>query len=318
MRQAGRYQKSYRAIREKVSFLELCKNPQLAAQVTVEAQESLDVDAAIIFSDILLIVEAFGMKLDFLKGDGPSISRINSAEDIQKLPDTDPAGPLSFVMDAIRQTRKFLKPNIPLIGFAGAPFTVASYMVEGGSSKDFSRAKDLMRREPAAWHLLLEKISRATALYLNAQVKTGAQTLQVFDSWAGQLTPDEYRTFVYPHSKKLFESLDKSVPTIHFGASTGPFLEDFSKAGGSVIGVDHRVSLKEAWGRIGNKSIQGNLDPQELFKDKSSMKAAAQNILKQAEGRPGHIFNLGHGILPETPEQNVVDLVKIVKEMSRR
>lgn len=320
MRQAGRYMKDYRAIREKVSFIELCKNKDLAAQVTVHAQETLKADAAIIFSDILLIVEPLGLSLDYLKGDGPSIRKsIRSSKDVEALPEIEPAERLSFVLEAIRLTKKSLKPGIPLIGFAGAPFTLASYMIEGGPSKDFLATKKFMKEDSGAWHAFLEKLMRATAKYLNAQAEAGADALQIFDSWVGCLTPDEYEKNVLPHSASLVRSLGSKIPVIHFGTGTGPFLELFAKAGAGVVSIDHRTRLDEAWKKIGHdRAIQGNMDPQILCGPVSEIKKHVQEILNQADSRPGHIFNLGHGILPETPVENVIALVEMVHSLSAK
>jgi uroporphyrinogen decarboxylase len=320
MRQAGRYMQDYRALREKHSFLDLCKNKDLASEVTVTAQEKLGVDAAIIFSDILLIVESFGLGLRFEKGDGPSIERpIRSAADVEKLPQADTRRDLRFVADAIELTRRNLKPNIPLIGFAGAPFTVASYMIEGGSSQDFSKTKAFMKENEKAWHLLLEKLAKATVPYLEMQIEAGAQALQLFDSWAGKLTAAEYEKFVLPHSKYIFASLERRVPTIHFGAGTKHLLPLMAQAGADVIGVDSGISLKDAWPLVGyDKAVQGNFDPKLLLTDEATIKREVKKILDEAAGRPGHIFNLGHGVLPETPVENAAALVRAVHELSRR
>ncbi len=320
MRQAGRYMKDYRDVRSKKTFLELCKDPELASEVTVHAQEYLGVDAAIIFSDILLILEPMGLRLDYIKGDGPSIANpVRTAKDVDNLNSTGSASALSYVMSAIRLTKKGLKPNIPLIGFAAAPFTLASYMIQGGSTKDFTLIKDFMRSDSGRWHILMDKIILATAEYLKAQVAAGADALQIFDSWAGALTADEYRMYAMPHTKKLISHLNKNVPVIHFGTKTGPFIASIAEAGGDVIGVDHRLSLLEAWSKIGyDYAVQGNLDPELLLGSASDMEVHVKRILNEVSARPGHIFNLGHGVLPETPEVNAKTLVKMVHEFSRR
>lgn len=320
MRQAGRYMKDYREVRTQKSFLELCKDPDLASQVTVHAQEYLGVDAAIIFSDILLILEPMGLKLDFIKGDGPHIANpVRTGADVDRLRIEDVARSLSFVMKAIQITRKNLKPNIPLIGFAGAPFTLASYMIQGGSSKDFTLTKEFMKADAKRWQMLMNKIVDATVEYLNEQILSGADALQIFDSWAGALTPDEYRQYAKPYTQKLIQKLKKGIPIIHFGSKTGPFIEQIAEAGGDVIGIDHRVSILEAWPKIGyHRSIQGNLDPELLLGDASTMEKNVKRILSEVGGRPGYIFNLGHGILPTTPEENAIKLVKMVHEFSRR
>ncbi len=320
MRQAGRYMKDYRDIRDKTPFLDICKNKDLVAGITVTAQEKIKADAAIIFSDILLLVESFGLGLEYLKGDGPSIRRpLRAAKDFESLPEVEPEESLSFVFEAIQSTRKALKANIPLIGFAGAPFTLASYMIEGGGSDDFKKTKELMRSNEALWKTLMKKIARATAKYLNAQIEAGAQAIQLFDSWVGNLTSEEYKKYVMPYSAQVFKDLKPDVPAIHFGTGTGKFLELMSEAGGSVIGVDHRIRLDEAWKKIGDsKAIQGNLNPQILCSTPQAIRNEVKSILNFTDGKPGHIFNLGHGVLPETPVENVIALVEIVHELSHR
>lgn len=320
MRQAGRYMKDYRNIREKVSFLELCKNVPLAAEVTVHAQEKLKTDAAIIFSDILLILEPMGLSLEYLKGDGPCIKNaVHDSKSVEAVKELGSVEALSFVFEAIRETRKKLKPTIPLIGFAGAPFTLASYMIEGGSTKDFTKTKKFMQEDGSRWRHLMRKIVRSTILYLNAQISAGAQAVQIFDSWAGALNGQEYEKFAAPHTAELIQGLQKGTPVIHFGTKTGDFLDKISQAGGDVIGVDHRIALDKAWKTIGyDKAIQGNLDPKILCGDLREIKIHTQRILKEAGGRPGHIFNLGHGVLPETPVENAVAVVEMVHELSQR
>lgn len=319
MRQAGRYQREYRELRSKVSFLELCKTPELAAEVTLMAVDQLNVDAAIIFADILLIVEPMGVGLAFNKGEGPSIARpVRTNADVDALREV-PTEALNFVYDAIRLTRRALKPDVPLIGFAGAPFTVASYMVEGGSSRNFVESKSLMYRNPGAWHALMERLVQATAGYLRAQVEAGAQVIQLFDSWVGCLSEADYREFVLPHSRKLIGSIAKGTPVIHFGADSGHLLRAMREAGGNVIGLDWRTSLDQGWETVGQDvAVQGNLDPVALFATRSEIERRAKVILDQAAGRPGHIFNLGHGILPGTPVENVFALIDFVHEQSRR
>ncbi len=313
MRQAGRYMPEYRAIRAKVPFLELCKTPDLAAEVTVTAVERLGVDAAIIFADILLILEPMGMQLEFSAGDGPVLHNpIRTLADVQRLCDVEPAESLGFVLQAVTTARAALPGHIPLIGFAGAPFTLASYMIEGGGSRDYLRTKTFMYTQPDAWHALMACLSRNLARYLNAQIAAGAQVVQVFDSWVGHLSPFDYRTFVLPHSQAVFASLTPGTPAIHFGTSTGALLELMQEAGGDVIGVDFRVELDHAWQRLGEVSIQGNLDPAVLYAPPGYVQQQVQRILRQAAGRPGHIFNLGHGILPTTPVDTVLALVDAV------
>ena len=320
MRQAGRYMPEYREIRAKNSFLELCKNSDLAAEVTVTAAHRLGVDAAIIFADILLIVEPMGLGLRFEKGDGPSIDgMIRTHADVARLREVEPEESLRYVFDAIRKTRAGLRSDIPLIGFAGAPFTLASYIVEGGASKNYRHTKALMHGEPGAWHAMMASIARSLVKYLNGQVAAGAQAVQLFDSWVGCLGPDDYREFVLPYTRQVITGVHSGVPVINFSTGTSSYLEIVSEAGGDVIGVDWRVDLAEAWSRIGfDKGIQGNLDPLLLFADPSTIKDRALRLLQKTAGRPGHIFNLGHGILPETPVDNVLTLVDAVHEFSRR
>ncbi len=328
MRQAGRYQKSYREIRGKFSFLELCKNKAAVAQVTLNAVQELGVDAAIIFSDILVVLEPMGFGLDYVAGDGPVIQAdFRGMTSVRKIPDFDPAEKLSYVMDGIRLTRANLPANIPLIGFSGAPFTLASYLLEGGASKNFIRTKTLMYSDETAWHGLLEKITRCTVKYLLAQISAGADALQIFDSWAGILSADDYARYVLPHSRELLKQVSGQVhsagsgqvPVIHFGTGTSPFLDVFAGAGADVVGVDAHIALDEGWKKIGSRqAIQGNLDPVMLFASPERIREETAKILTQAGGRAGHIFNLGHGILPGTPEENVKYLVQCVKELSTR
>jgi uroporphyrinogen decarboxylase len=320
MRQAGRYMREYREVREKTTFLELCKNPALAAEVTVTAVERLGVDAAIIFADILLILEPLGIELEFAKGEGPVIHNpVRRPSDVDRLRELDDPNALEFVYEAIRQTRSALKPDIPLIGFCGAPFTLASYMTEGGGSKNYLHTKRLMYDDAGAWHAMMALISRALVKYLNAQIEAGAQAVQLFDSWVGCLSPDDYREFVLPHTKSVIENVTKGVPVIHFGTGTATLLELMREAGGDVIGLDWRVRLDEGWRRVGHDvAVMGNLDPVVLFAKRDVLREQAKRILDQAEGRAGHIFNLGHGILPETPVENVVALVEMVHELSHR
>ena len=310
MRQAGRYMREYREVRARVSFLELCKNPTLAAEVTVTAAERLGVDAAIIFADILLIIEPMGMQLEFAKGEGPVIHNpIRSAVDVDRMRELEDAGALSFVYEAIRQTRAALRADLPLIGFSGAPFTLASYIVEGGASRNYAHTKSLMYNDSGAWHAMMSLISRALIKYLNAQIEAGAQAVQLFDSWVGALGPDDYREYVLPHTRAVVDGVAAGTPVIHFGTGTSALLELMREAGGDVIGVDWRVRLDEAWRRLGDVGVMGNLDPTVLFAGQDHLRAQASTILQQAAGLPGHIFNLGHGILPETPVENVIALV---------
>ena len=319
MRQAGRYMAEYRAVRERFSFLELCHNPPAAAEVTVTAARILGVDAAIIFADILLILEPLDVGLEFAAGDGPVIhGSINSPEQVEALSPYDVADRLSFVCEAIRLTRREL-PEIPLIGFAGAPFTLASYLIEGGGSRNYVATKQFMYRQPQAWHKLMRMLAEHINTYLTTQIEAGAQALQLFDSWVGCLSPSDYRSYVAPHTKAALRGLSERVPVIHFGTGTSGMLAELREAGGSVIGADWRIPLAQAWQAIGAEhAIQGNLDPVTLFADKDHIRSAATTILEEAAGRPGHIFNLGHGILPQTPVDNVRYLIDYVHERSQR
>lgn len=319
MRQAGRYMREYREVRARTSFLELCKTPALATEVTVTAAERLNVDAAIIFADILLIIEPMGIDLEFAKGEGPLIHNpVRNAQDVERLREVEEIEALDYVFEALRQTRRALRPDLPLIGFAGAPFTLASYIVEGGASKNYLHTKQLMYGDPGAWHAMMSLISRALVRYLNAQIASGAQAVQLFDSWVGCLSTEDYREYVMPHTRSIIQNITPSTPVIHFGTGTSALLELMKQAGGDVIGLDWRVDLRDAWQRLGDVGVMGNLDPVQLFAAPDFIRARAAHILSRAGGRPGHIFNLGHGILPETPVDNVIALVDAVHEMSRK
>lgn len=320
MRQAGRFMKEYRELRARVPFLELCKNPDLVAEVTVGAARKLGVDAAIIFADLLLIIEPLGLELEYGKGDGPIIRpAFREPGDLDRLRTVNPEESLGYLYEAIRRTRAALPPDLPLIGFAGAPFTVASYMIEGGASRTFRHTKTLMYRDEGAWRALMERLSCETARYVNAQIRAGVQAVQIFDSWVGCLGPEDYRRFVLPYTRLLLHGITPGTPVIHFGTGTGVFLEEMRDAGGDIIGLDFHVELGQAWDRLGDGvGVQGNLDPAALFADLPFIKTRVQDILDRAAGRPGHIFNLGHGILPETPEENVIALVEMVHELSAR
>jgi uroporphyrinogen decarboxylase len=313
MRQAGRYMKEYRELRARVPFLELCKSPDLVAEVTVGAAERLGVDAAILFADLLLIVEPLGLHLEYSKGDGPQVSpAIQSAADIDKLREVE-AGALEYVFEGVRRTRAALKSDLPLLGFAGAPFTLASYLIEGGGSRLYTKTKAFMYSDPGAWSALMEHLARNLARYLKDQIQAGVQAVQIFDTWVGCLGPNDYREFVLPWSRRLFEALPPEIPAIHFGTGTGELLELMREAGGSVIGLDFHVELDDAWQRVGyDVGVQGNLDPSVLFATPAVIQTRVQRILRQAAGRPGHIFNLGHGILPETPYESVTAVVEMV------
>ena len=320
MRQAGRYMKEYRDLRAKFEFLDLCKKPELAAEITLMPVERLGVDAAILFSDILLILEPMGVGLEYSKNDGPVIHRpVRTRGDVDRLIEVDPEKSLPFVFEAVRKVRAALGGRVPLIGFCGAPFTLASYLIEGGSSRNYLHTKQLLYADPGAWHALMERLSRALVRHLNSQIAAGAEAVQIFDSWVGCMAPDDYRKFVVPHMRTLFSGLTPGGPVIHFGTGTSGLLKLMREAGGDVIGLDWRVDLAEGWKRVGyNVGVQGNLDPVALFAPRAEIRARVSEILKRAAGRPGHIFNLGHGVLPETPVENVVAMVEAVHELSAR
>lgn len=319
MRQAGRYMKEYRELRARVPFLELCKSPDLVAEVTVSAAEKLGVDAAILFADLLLIVEPLGFDLEYEKGEGPQVRpAIRRGSDVDRLREVEP-GTLDYVFESIRGTRAALKPGLPLLGFAAAPFTLASYLIEGGGSRSYTRTKAFMYSDPGAWRALMEHLVRNLAAYVYGQIEAGVQAIQIFDTWVGCLGLADYREFVLPWSRALFEALPSDVPLIHFGTGTGMLLESMWEAGGSVIGLDYHVELDDAWQRIGyDVGVQGNLDPSVLFADRKVIRSRVERVLDQAAGRPGHIFNLGHGILPDTPYDSVVALVEMVHELGPR
>jgi len=320
MRQAGRYMKEYRTLRKKFSFLEMCKNPELAAKVTLLPIEKLKVDAAIIFSDILLPLEPMGVKLEFTRNEGPILRNpIREIRQVDSLQIIEPEEDLPFLMETIRIVRKELEGRIPLIGFSGAPFTLASYIIEGGHSTNYVLTKGLMYKDRSAWDRLMEKISEVLVRYLTAQVRSGVQALQLFDSWVGCLSPSDYEEYVLPYSKKVIEGAGKSVPIVHFATSSSTLLERMKLAGGDVIGVDWRMNLGEAWIRLGyDVAIQGNLDPVVLLGKPDLIEKEVKRILSEAGGRPGHLFNLGHGILPNTPIENVAFLVETVHHYSSK
>ncbi len=318
MRQAGRFMKEYRELRAHVPFLELCKNPDLVAEVTVTAARKLGVDAAIIFADLLLIIEPLGLQLEYDKGEGPVVRpALREPSDVDRLRIVEPEESLGYLYEAIRRTRAALPYDLPLLGFAGAPFTVASYMIEGGASKSFRHTKTLMYRDEGAWRALMERLGREIAKYVNAQISAGVQAVQIFDTWVGCLGPEDYRRFVLPYTRLLMQEITPGTPIIHFGTGTGMFLEEMRDAGGDVIGLDFHVELGKAWDRLGDQvGVQGNLDPVVLYADLPFIEKRVKEILAQAAGRCGHIFNLGHGILPDTPEEHVIALVKMVHELS--
>jgi len=320
MRQAGRYMTEYRALREKYGILEIIKTPELACTVTLQPIRAFDLDAAIIFADILPPLEGMGLQLTFGKGEGPIIHNpVRSGADIDALRVLPAQESLWFTLEAIKLARQELDSRgIPLIGFSGAPFTLASYAIEGGGSRNYLQTKGLMMSDPAAWHRLMEKLSEVVGHYLLAQARAGAQALQLFDSWVGALSPVDYREYVLPYSRHAIEIAKQgNVPLIHFGTNTGGMLDLIREAGGDVIGVDWHIDLERAWQLLGyDVAIQGNLDPVALFAPWPELQKRAQHVLGQVAGRPGHIFNLGHGILPGTPVDNVRRLIDFVHEYS--
>ncbi len=320
MRQAGRYMAEYRAVREKTTFLELCKNPQLCSEVMCTAVKRLGVDAAIIFSDLLPILEPMGMDLEFAKGEGPVIHNpVREPQDVDRVLELESVESLHFVIETVRQTRADLPDDIPLIGFAGAPFTLASYVIEGGASRNYLHTKTLMYRDEGAWRSLMERFVRAITKYLNAQIAAGAQCVQLFDSWVGCLGPDDYRRYVLPYVREIISGITPNVPVINFATGNPSLLPLLSEAGGAVIGVDWRIRLDDAWKTVGyDKAVQGNLDPTVLLATPAEIRRRALEVLTQAASRPGHIFNLGHGVLQQTPVDNAIALVEAVHEFRRR
>jgi uroporphyrinogen decarboxylase len=319
MRQAGRYMSSYRTIRDRHSLLDICRHPELATQVTLQPVDAIEVDAAILFSDLLLPLAPMGIHFDFVEGEGPVIDvPVRSVQRIDSLLQFDPRESLGHVLDTIRILRGELADRVPLIGFAGAPFTLASYAIEGGPSTNYARTKSLMYEEPEAWHRLAARFATVTSDYLISQIEAGAQAVQLFDSWVGALSPDDYREFALPHTSKIFSSIQQlGVPTLHFGTGTATLLPEMRKAGGDVIGLDWRVPLDSGWENIGeDRAVQGNLDPTLLLGPEHRMLQAARDVLRRAKGRPGHIFNLGHGILPMTKFSRVQTLAHFVHQQT--
>src|SRR5208337_3584123 len=318
MRQAGRYMAEYRAIRKQYSLIEICTKPEVAAQVTVEAAEILKVDAAIIFADLLLPLEVMGLPFHFAAGEGPKIEKpVRTAEDIAGLR-TDRAADLGYVSEAVKLVCKHFGEKLPVIGFCGAPFTLASYMIEGGGSGNYIFTKKMMYSAPAAWNELMKKLVAVTAEYSAEQVRAGADTIQIFDSWVGCLSVEDYRRYVLPHVADLVKRLQKTTaPIIYFGTDSATLLPAMNETAAEVIGLDWRIPLDKGWSDLQHRcAVQGNLDPVLLFADWKELKSRAVQILHQANGRPGHIFNLGHGILPETPVDNVKNLARLVQEYS--
>ena len=318
MRQAGRYMPEYRAIREKYTLIEICQHSEIAAEVTLQPVRALGVDAAILFADILLPVIPLGLGLEFVKGEGPIIrSPVRTLDDVQAMKPFNAESDLGYVLDAIRILRGELN-GIPLIGFCGAPFTVASYIIEGSSSREFLKTKTMMYSAPEVFRALMEKLSAFLSDYLVAQIHAGAQVVQVFDSWVGTLSPADYEIFVLPYSQKVLKAAQAmKVPVIHFGTNTTTLLPLMKQAGGDVIGLDWRIPLDDGWSLLGDDvAVQGNLDPAMLFAPLFEIKTRVHDILRRANGRPGHIFNLGHGILQHTPVDNVKAVVDMVHEYS--
>jgi uroporphyrinogen decarboxylase len=320
MRQAGRYMSEYRQLRERYSLLDICRTPDLATTVTLQPVQRIEVDAAILFSDLLLPLEPMGIPFDFLKGEGPQIEKpLRTEADLAAVKRFEPREALSHVLAAIRQVQRELAGRVPLIGFAGAPFTLASYAIEGGHSTSFAHTKALMYGHPKAWHAFCDLLADLIGDYLAAQIEAGVDAVQVFDSWVGALNARDYREFILPHTKRIFERIAPlGVPTIHFGVGTGAILREIREAGGDVIGADWRTPLDEAWESIGHdRAVQGNLDPTILLAPLDRIFAATDDVLERAAGRPGHIFNLGHGILPMTPVEHVQAVARYVHQQTR-
>lgn len=319
MRQAGRYMQEYRQVRAGTTFLELCKNPQLCSEVMCTAVNRLGVDAAIIFSDLLPILEPMGLHLEFEAGEGPVIHNpVRVAADVDRVRELTDMSELDFVMETVRLTRRDLPAHLPLIGFAGAPFTLASYLLEGGSSRSYIHTKRMMYADPGAWRELMERLTRTLIRYLNCQAEAGAQCLQIFDSWVGALGPDDYRKYVLPYMKMLIGGIKSGVPVINFGTGNPELMSLYAEGGGDVIGVDWRIRLDDAWKRVGKRGVQGNLDPTVLLADQPYIETRVKEVLGMAGGRPGHIFNLGHGVLQQTPVENAIAVVKMVHDLSTR
>ena len=319
MRQAGRYMKEYRDVRKRYSLVEICKKPEVAADVTITAAEYLGVDAAIIFADLLLPLEVMGLPFRFEAGEGPVIDKpLRTAEDVRALR-SDRAAELGYVAEAVSLVAKHFGSKLPVIGFCGAPFTLASYMVEGGGSRHYIEVKKLMYNSPEVWEELVDKLVDVLAEYTAAQVRAGADVVQIFDSWVGCLSVEDYRRYALLPTTQLIQRLQKQakVPIIYFGTDSATLLPSMSETGAEVIGLDWRIPLDEGWRTVGyNHAVQGNLDPVTLFSSWREVRSRAEHIIRLADGRPGHIFNLGHGILPQTPVENVKNLAQFVHEFS--
>ncbi len=320
MRQAGRYLEEYRAVRARHSFIEVCKTPELVVEITLQPVRRFELDAAIIFADILLPLEKMGIDFEFTKGDGPRINNtVRTRVDVERMRAINPMEEMAYLMDAIRMVKRELGGKVPLIGFSGAPFTLASYITEGGGSRNYVFTKSMMYREPDTWRLLMEKLTDMVIVYLNDQIKAGVQAVQVFDSWVGCLSQADYREFVLPHQKRLMASLDKSVPHVHFAFGASHLLTLIQEAGGDVLGLDWRTDIDAAWKALNHEPcIQGNLDPVALYGAREYIKRRVKEILDRVGNRNGHIFNLGHGILPTVPPDNAKYMIDLVHELSAR
>jgi uroporphyrinogen decarboxylase len=320
MRQAGRYLPEYMAVRNKVTFIELCTRPELACEVTVTARELLGVDAAILFADLLPMLQPMGMDLEYVKGEGPVIHNpLRQSTDVDRITALETVEPVSYVFDAVKLIRRALPGDIPLLGFAGAPFTLASYCIEGGGSKNYVATKSMMYNDEGAWTTLMDRLVDSVILYLKAQITSGCQAVQLFDSWAGSLSPGDYRRYVLPHTKRVIDAVSEDAPVINFLTGNPALLPLQREAGGQVMGVDWRIELSDAWDIFGpDKAVQGNLDPVSLYANLPVLKQRTQDVLDQAAGRPGHIFNLGHGVMPDMNPNHVKALVQYVHELGAR
>lgn len=327
MRQAGRYLKQYQKIRKKVDFLTLCKTPELAAEVTIQPIDALGVDAAILFSDILIPVEAMGVKLEFFEKKGPVLSPpVRDGDSVNNLSVPEPGKELNFVLETIKILRKELKGRVPLIGFSGAPFTTATYMIEGGTSRNFLHTKKMIFQTPDIYSALMEKVTETVTAYLKAQINAGAQAVQIFDTWGGIFSPQDFKKHALHYVIKVIKNLGEwqrterndPVPVIYFVGACSGLLDEIKTCGADVIGIDWRINLDEAIKRLGSKfSVQGNLDPCALFLPKEKIEKRVKDILNRASGARGHIFNLGHGVLPETPVENIIAMVEMVHRLSK-
>ena len=319
MRQAGRYLDSYRRVRARNDVLTICKTPELSTQVTVAAVDELGVDAAILFADIMLPLEGLGVRLDLVDGIGPVIENpVSKMEDLEKLKSFSPKDHVPYVLDSIGSIKQALDDRVPLIGFSGAPFTLASYLIEGSPSRDFAKTKKMMYSQPDLWKALMSRLSQIVSIYLLSQVHAGVDAVQLFDSWSGCLSPTDYQEFVLPYNKEILESLAETrIPRINFGVGTAGILRTMKDAGGDVIGVDWRIPIDEAWRQVGDVAIQGNLDPATLLGEWHLIEVRTKEILARVGGRSGHVFNLGHGVLPETSPEKAKELVQFVHRTSR-